>query len=111
MQVVNQNTDWDGGLVLVNSLGFGGVNTTILLKPFGKPGEGKAERLGNAAADAPKVSLPQFVTVSGRTEEGVKSTLQEVSGLETRIDGVSQEYFENSNIIVVLFVSVGWEAP
>lgn len=57
---------WKGGIVGINSFGFGGSNVHVILK--------------SPDAPKPKISLkptlPIVVPASGRTEEGVKKMLQ-----------------------------------
>ncbi|XP_018336014.1 fatty acid synthase [Agrilus planipennis] len=64
LKVVSKNEPWNGGLVAVNSFGFGGANAHILLKSNPKP-----------KTSWPPSSLPRLVAVSGRTEEAVTSLL------------------------------------
>ncbi|XP_063380019.1 fatty acid synthase-like [Cydia fagiglandana] len=65
IQVVNKNTEWQGGLVAVNSFGFGGSNAHIIL-------EG-----GCGARPPPAVyPAPRLILASGRTREAVERMLQ-----------------------------------
>lgn len=66
LQVVDKNTPWKGGLVAVNSFGFGGANAHVLLRSNPKP------KL-SPVLDSNKI--PKLVTVSGRTEEAVQVLL------------------------------------
>jgi acyl transferase domain-containing protein len=85
-QIVDKNTEWDGGLVLVNSYGFGGVNTTIVLQPCGRPaGLEQKEQAIKEMATLPKSFIPQMITVSGRTEDGVRFTLEQVRRFQLEI--------------------------
>ena len=68
LQVVTQSTDWEGGYVAVNSFGFGGSNVHALLKSNQRP-----QRTSHEAAQKARMFL-----FSGRTEEGVKTVLDEV---------------------------------
>ncbi|KAL6267202.1 hypothetical protein P5V15_000279 [Pogonomyrmex californicus] len=63
MRVVDKATPWNGGLVGINSFGFGGANAHIILRSNPKP---KLLPLLNTTE-----LLPRLVTVSGRTEEAV----------------------------------------
>ncbi|KAJ2944093.1 hypothetical protein O0L34_g18059 [Tuta absoluta] len=65
IRVVAENTKWDGGLVAVNSFGFGGANAHIILE---------SER-GGRAPEA-QYKIPRLVTASGRTDEAVRALLQ-----------------------------------
>ncbi|KAL1110578.1 hypothetical protein AAG570_008106 [Ranatra chinensis] len=60
--VITEKTPWEGGLVGVNSFGFGGANGHVLLKWNEK---------GKVNGGMPKDDLPRLVGVSGRTEEAV----------------------------------------
>ncbi|XP_047503403.1 fatty acid synthase [Pieris napi] len=64
IKVVDRNTEWDGGLVAVNSFGFGGANAHIILE---------SERGGARAPAAYEV--PRVLVASGRTEEAVRELL------------------------------------
>ncbi|XP_014250609.1 fatty acid synthase-like isoform X2 [Cimex lectularius] len=65
LKVVNENLDWNPGLVAVNSFGFGGANAHAVLKPNTKPKTPPA-----------KDNVPRLVCLSGRTEEAVDSFLE-----------------------------------
>jgi hypothetical protein len=58
---------WNGGLIAVNSFGFGGANAHILLRPNPKP-----------KAPAIQDNIPRLVALSGRTEEAVNYFLDKV---------------------------------
>ena len=66
LQVVSEPMPWKGGLVGINSFGFGGSNVHVILQ--------------SPEAPEPEVfvepTLPIVVPASGRTEEGVKKMLQ-----------------------------------
>lgn len=64
-QVVDHNTPWQGGLVAVNSLGFGGANAHAILQSQG------GERPPPASYPAPRLVL-----ASGRTEAAVQRLLR-----------------------------------
>ncbi|XP_061706554.1 fatty acid synthase-like [Cydia pomonella] len=65
IQVVDKNTEWHGGLVAVNSFGFGGSNAHMILEG------GCGARPPPAAYPAPRLLL-----ASGRTAEAVECMLQ-----------------------------------
>ncbi|XP_046659342.1 fatty acid synthase isoform X2 [Homalodisca vitripennis] len=67
LQVVNKNWPWNGGLVAINSFGFGGANAHILLRSNNKP-----------KAPAIQDSIPRVVAVSGRTEQAVNNWLDKI---------------------------------
>lgn len=61
LKVVDKNISWNGGIVGVNSFGFGGANGHVILKSFDK-----------AKAPALTVNdLPRLVIASGRSNEAV----------------------------------------
>ncbi|CAH0729423.1 unnamed protein product, partial [Brenthis ino] len=64
IKVVDRNTPWDGGLVAVNSFGFGGANAHVILESE------KGARPPPAAYTAPRLVL-----ASGRTEAAVRELL------------------------------------
>ncbi|XP_059050780.1 fatty acid synthase-like [Achroia grisella] len=68
LKVVNRNTTWEGGLVAVNSFGFGGANAHVILES--ERAHGKRE-----SARAP-YALPRLVVASGRTEPAVRALLE-----------------------------------
>ncbi|KZC13477.1 PREDICTED: fatty acid synthase [Dufourea novaeangliae] len=65
IQVIDRNTPWKGGLVAVNSFGFGGANAHILLRSNPKP----------KLSPVLDSKLPKLVLASGRTEEAVQILL------------------------------------
>ena len=67
LKVISQNTPWSGGLVGINSFGFGGSNVHALLKS-----NNAEERLAHAANDSPRL-----FTFSARTEEGLQYVLDQ----------------------------------
>ncbi|XP_021929696.1 fatty acid synthase-like isoform X3 [Zootermopsis nevadensis] len=62
LKVVTENLPWNGGLVGVNSFGFGGANAHVLLQWHEKK---------KVDGGAPTDSIPRLIVVSGRTEEAV----------------------------------------
>lgn len=69
LKVVTEPTAWEGGLVGVNSFGFGGANCHVLLKSNDKP---------KINQGIPEDNLPRLVVISGRTEEAVKTLITDV---------------------------------
>lgn len=69
-QVVTEKTPWDGGMVGINSFGFGGANCHVLLKWNEKQ---------KVNGGAPLDDIPRIVPASGRTEEAVDTILTDVS--------------------------------
>ncbi|CAH0546412.1 unnamed protein product [Brassicogethes aeneus] len=67
LEVVSKNKEWKGGIVGVNSFGFGGANAHIILKSNPKP--------KTTWTPSP---LPRVVSVSGRTQEAVNNFLTKV---------------------------------
>ncbi|XP_061710593.1 fatty acid synthase-like isoform X2 [Cydia pomonella] len=65
IKVVDKNTTWQGGLVAVNSFGFGGANAHVILEG----GHGERPPL----AECP---VPRLVLASGRTDEAVEKLLR-----------------------------------
>ncbi|KAH1002410.1 hypothetical protein HUJ04_008498 [Dendroctonus ponderosae] len=68
LKVVAQNEPWNGGIVAMNSFGFGGANAHIVIRSNPKPKE-----------NWPPGPIPRVVGVSGRTEEAVKNFLSKVN--------------------------------
>jgi fatty acid synthase, animal type len=64
-QVVDQNTPWNGGLVAINSFGFGGANAHVILDVEPCAGPLRAE-----------YALPRLVLAAGRSVEAVEQMLQ-----------------------------------
>lgn len=69
-QVVTEKTPWDGGMVGINSFGFGGANCHVLLKWNEKQ---------KVNGGAPLDDIPRIVPASGRTEDAVDTILTDVS--------------------------------
>ncbi|CAG9771106.1 unnamed protein product [Ceutorhynchus assimilis] len=66
LKVVAKNEPWNGGIVGINSFGFGGANAHIILKSNPKPKQ-----------KWPAGPVPRVVGISGRTEEAVKNFLKQ----------------------------------
>ncbi|XP_044766742.1 fatty acid synthase-like [Coccinella septempunctata] len=64
LKVVSKAQPWKGGIVAVNSFGFGGANAHVILRSNPKP-----------KTKWPAASVPRVVGVSGRSEEAVTELL------------------------------------
>ncbi|XP_058815854.1 fatty acid synthase [Topomyia yanbarensis] len=64
LKVVDRNMPWNGGVVGLNSFGFGGANAHVIMKSHPKP-----------KPISPKNGFPKLVLASGRTEEAVEAFL------------------------------------
>ncbi|KAB0795973.1 hypothetical protein PPYR_10034 [Photinus pyralis] len=71
-KVVAKNEPWNGGLVGVNSFGFGGANVHVLLRSNPKP-----------KTTWPSEEIPRLAVVSGRTQEAVEKLLDRVEANKT----------------------------
>jgi len=69
INVVSDKTPWNGGMVGINSFGFGGANCHVLLD------WNKKSKINNGL---PEDDLPRLVVASGRTEEAVSFMLNDV---------------------------------
>ncbi|XP_055919370.1 fatty acid synthase [Eupeodes corollae] len=67
LKVVDKNMKWNGGIIGINSFGFGGANAHVILKSNPKP-----------KAVTPREGPPKLVTVSGRTFDAVQNFLEDV---------------------------------
>lgn len=67
MQVVDRNMEWEGGIIGLNSFGFGGANAHVILKSNKKP-----KTVGTIG------DIPRVVVCSGRTTEAVEQFLGEI---------------------------------
>lgn len=76
LSVVSERTTWDGGYVGVNSFGFGGSNVHAILKSHSAP----------VVPDHPAADKTRLVTLSGRTEEAVRHSLDKMSANAGNID-------------------------
>ncbi|KAK7792288.1 hypothetical protein R5R35_011035 [Gryllus longicercus] len=70
IKVVTEATPWQGGLVAVNSFGFGGANALVLLR---------SPSFAHKPPLAHDQGLPRLVLASGRTREAVDVLLDEVA--------------------------------
>ncbi|VVC40005.1 Hypothetical protein CINCED_3A009213 [Cinara cedri] len=69
INVVTEKTSWNGGMVGINSFGYGGANSHVLLNWNEK------NKINNGL---PEDDLPRLVVASGRTEEAVTIILNDV---------------------------------
>ncbi|XP_063635796.1 fatty acid synthase-like [Cydia splendana] len=65
IQVVDRNTPWQGGVVSVNSSGFGGANAHVILEG------GRGDR-----PPPIQYAAPRLILASGRTDDGVEKLLK-----------------------------------
>ncbi|XP_043486066.1 fatty acid synthase [Polistes fuscatus] len=72
MQVVDKPLPWKGGLVALNSFGFGGANAHIVLRSNPKP----------KLSPVLETKLPKLIIASGRTEEAVDFMLDTIKQYE-----------------------------
>ncbi|KAL0872273.1 hypothetical protein ABMA27_004663 [Loxostege sticticalis] len=66
IKVVDKNTPWDGGLIAINSFGFGGANAHVILE---------SERGRSKPAPSAAYAVPRLITASGRSEDAVRKIL------------------------------------
>ncbi|CAD5216831.1 unnamed protein product [Bursaphelenchus okinawaensis] len=69
LKVVTEPTDINGGYIGVNSFGFGGSNTHVILK---------ANEKLKALPEIPEATIPQLVLYPGRTKEAVENIFENV---------------------------------
>lgn len=74
LKVVSEPTPFPGGVVGVNSFGFGGSNTHAILRAV-TPQERKAQL---QRAPVPKPGFAKILLYSGRTKEGVQNIFENV---------------------------------
>lgn len=67
LKVVAKNEPWNGGILAINSFGFGGANAHIVLRSNPKP-----------KTTWPAGDVPRVVGVSGRTEDAVSNFLTKI---------------------------------
>ncbi|KAF5278088.1 hypothetical protein FQR65_LT03604 [Abscondita terminalis] len=68
LKVVSKNEPWNGGLIGINSFGFGGANAHVLLRSNPKPKTTWSSE-----------EIPRLAVVSGRTQEAVNHLLDKVA--------------------------------
>lgn len=96
INVVADKTPWNGGLVGINSFGFGGANCHVLLN------WNKKSKINNGL---PEDDLPRLVVASGRTQEAVTVILNDVSFIDYE-NGVI-----NSPFVTYLFQILNRRGP
>nr|XP_022904132.1 fatty acid synthase isoform X2 [Onthophagus taurus] len=67
LKVVTKPEPWNGGIMAINSFGFGGANAHIVLRSNPKP-----------KTTWPMGPLPRVIGISGRTEDGVNEFLDQI---------------------------------
>ncbi|XP_058059390.1 fatty acid synthase [Anopheles bellator] len=68
LKVVDRNMPWNGGIIGLNSFGFGGANAHVILKSNPKP-----------KPISPRDGFPKLVIASGRTDEAVEAFLDQAA--------------------------------
>ncbi|XP_014482327.1 PREDICTED: fatty acid synthase-like [Dinoponera quadriceps] len=79
IKIITEPTSWGGGYVGINSFGFGGGNCHVLLKSNPK------NKIKHETSD----DLPRLVLVSGRTEEAVKTLLDDVNSRQLDVEYIA----------------------
>lgn len=88
LKVLDQNTPWHGGIIGLNSFGFGGANAHVILKSNPK------EKVLSSVADM----TPRLIVVSGRTRDAVQILLEEADkhkGDEEYLALINEIYSKN----------------
>ncbi|XP_059618857.1 fatty acid synthase [Phlebotomus argentipes] len=83
LKVVDKNTPWNGGIIALNSFGFGGANAHLIMKSNPKP-----------KTISPLDGFPRLAVASGRTIDAVQTLLEDI---EAHAD--DEEYFALVNEI------------
>lgn len=79
IKVITEKTPWSGGLVGINSFGFGGANCHVLLK------WNNSQKVNGGA---PQDDVPRLVPASGRTEAAVNRMLSDVESRPVDVEYV-----------------------
>ncbi|XP_057332495.1 fatty acid synthase [Microplitis mediator] len=90
IQVVDKATLWNGGLIAINSFGFGGANAHVILRSNPKP---KIPPVLN-------VEVPKIVAVSGRTHEACDLFLEKIKEQQKDDEFVALVHNVHKNNIV-----------
>lgn len=87
VKVVDHNTPWNGGIIGLNSFGFGGANAHVIMKSNPKP-----------KSTTPSDTIPRLVAVSGRNDEAVTMLLDEADANKTdsEFTGLVNEIFSKN---------------
>lgn len=72
VKVIDRNTPWNGGIIGLNSFGFGGANAHVIMKSNPKP-----------KSTTPSDTIPRLAVLSARTSEGVDLLLDEIEKNKT----------------------------
>nr|WLW11093.1 fatty acid synthase 1 [Sitodiplosis mosellana] len=83
VKVIDRNTPWNGGIIGLNSFGFGGANAHVIMKSNPKP-----------KSTTPSDTIPRLAVFSGRTSEAVDLLLEEAEKNKT-----DEEFFSLVNEI------------
>lgn len=83
VKVIDRNTPWNGGIIGLNSFGFGGANAHVIMKSNPKP-----------KSITPTDTIPRLTVLSGRTNEAVDMLLDDIEKNKT-----DQEYLSMVNEI------------
>lgn len=78
VKVIDRNTPWNGGIIGLNSFGFGGANAHVVMKSNPKP-----------KPTTPTDTIPRLVVMSGRTDEAVGMLLDEAEKYKTDSEYIS----------------------
>lgn len=92
IQVVDKPWPWNGGVIGINSFGFGGANAHIVLRSNPKP---KLSPVLDTGAE----QLPRLVAVSGRTQEAVNTLLDKAKEHRTDDEFLSLLHAVHNNDI------------
>lgn len=88
--VVDKARPWNGGLIAINSFGFGGANAHVILRSNPKP-----KLLPSINNDIPKI-----VAVSGRTNDSINMFLDKIQEYEKDDEFISLVHkLHNNNIV------------
>lgn len=72
VKVIDRNTPWNGGIIGLNSFGFGGANAHVIMKSNPKP-----------KRTTPSDTIPRLALLSGRTSEAIDLLLDEIEKNKT----------------------------
>lgn len=72
VKVIDRNTPWNGGIIGLNSFGFGGANAHVIMRSNPKP-----------KSTTPSDTIPRLAVLSGRTDEAVDLLLDDIEKNKT----------------------------